>query len=162
WKGQHCSAASVRPASSSRPRPCSTRRLSRASSRCVTTWPATCAAAQGTTRSCGPCWRRRQGGASQRLCQEKAESLGKRQGRRLMQGCTDEPVTEPIKFWKYGLLLVAVAWSLQAFAIWSSPYPPLIDLPNHMARHYLEAIKLSGGDVGPYYDIEYRLLPNLG
>jgi hypothetical protein len=79
-----------------------------------------------------------------------------------MQGCTDEIGRAPTKFWKYGLLLLMVAWSMQAFAIWSCPYLPLIDLPNHMARHYLEAVKLSGGDTGPFYEIEPRLVPNLG
>src|SRR5262245_14945578 len=66
------------------------------------------------------------------------------------------------RFWACALILVAVSWALQGYAIWSSQYLPLVDLPNHMARHYLEAVKLSGGDIGPYYDLELRLLPNLG
>jgi hypothetical protein len=76
----------------------------------------------------------------------------------------EEQTTPPITkgFWLSALILIAVAWSLQAYAIWSVTYLPLIDLPNHMARHYLEAVKLSGGAIGPYYDLEPRLIPNLG
>src|SRR5262245_18064382 len=74
---------------------------------------------------------------------------------------TATPAT-PIHFKHYGLFLIGLAWLLQAWAIWSCTYPPLIDLPNHMARHYLEATKWSGGEIGPFYDVEYRLVPNLG
>ena len=31
-----------------------------------------------------------------------------------------------------------------------------------MARHYLEARWLSGQELPPFYDIDYRILPNLG
>jgi hypothetical protein len=73
-----------------------------------------------------------------------------------------KPQTITKGFWLSALVLVGIAWSLQAYAIWSVTYLPLIDLPNHMARHYLEAVKLSGGDIGPFYDLKPRLLPNLG
>jgi hypothetical protein len=79
-----------------------------------------------------------------------------------MHGRAPVPTTMPTPAWRYGAALIGLAWGLQAYAIWSNEYLPLVDLPNHMARHYLEAVKLAGGDTGPYYDIEYRLLPNLG
>jgi hypothetical protein len=86
----------------------------------------------------------------------------------LLLDCAAESPIEQAKpqvsrsFWLGALMLIGAAWALQAYAIWAIEYLPLVDLPNHMARHYLEAVKLSGGDVGPYYDFELRLLPNLG
>lgn len=59
-------------------------------------------------------------------------------------------------------LVVVLGWGLQTWAIWSQDYPPLVDLPNHMARHYLEARQLAGQEVPPPYVIQYRILPNLG
>lgn len=41
-------------------------------------------------------------------------------------------------------------------------FPPLVDWPNHMARHYLEALALSGQMLPPGYAIEYAVMPNLG
>ncbi len=41
-------------------------------------------------------------------------------------------------------------------------FPPLVDWPNHMARHYLEALALSGQPLPPNYAIEYAVMPNLG
>ena len=46
--------------------------------------------------------------------------------------------------WRYSVAFVALAWTLEVYAIWSRTYVPLVDLPNHMARHYLEARWLSG------------------
>lgn len=65
-------------------------------------------------------------------------------------------------FWVMGSALVGLAVGLQAYAIWANEYLPLVDLPNHMARHYLEAVHLAGGDIGPFYALEFRLVPNLG
>src|SRR5262249_1713462 len=79
-----------------------------------------------------------------------------------MDGRAIDSLASPGRIARYALLLIGLAWVLQAWVIWSSAYPPLIDLPNHMARHYLEAVKLTGGDIGPYYAIEYRLVPCLG
>ena len=58
--------------------------------------------------------------------------------------------------------LVIVALCLQAFLIWSRRYPPLIDYPNHMARHYYESLWLRGVSTPTWYRIDYHLLPNLG
>jgi hypothetical protein len=86
----------------------------------------------------------------------------------LTLGLSSESVRDQIEpkitkgFWLSALVILGLAWSLQAYAIWSVTYLPLIDLPNHMARHYLEAVKVSGGDVGPFYNLELRVLPNLG
>jgi len=64
--------------------------------------------------------------------------------------------------WRLALLLVLFGWSLQVYCIWSRRYVPLMDLPNHMARHYLESLKLAGRELPPFYEIEYRVMPNLG
>src|SRR5208282_342777 len=63
---------------------------------------------------------------------------------------------------RYALLLVLLAWCLEAYALWSRPYVPLVDLPNHMARHYLEHLKLSGQPLPDGYEVAYDVLPNLG
>lgn len=57
-----------------------------------------------------------------------------------------------------------------AFATWTGiflilsfcDYPPLIDWPNHMARHYLESEWVRGQVLPAYYDIHYSIIPNLG
>jgi len=64
--------------------------------------------------------------------------------------------------WRLAMAVVILGWCLQIFAIWSQAYPPLVDLPNHMARHYLEARQLAGKEVPAPYVIQYRILPNLG
>src|SRR5262245_5730125 len=72
------------------------------------------------------------------------------------------PTRSRASYWCFGLALVLLAWALQVYALWSRNYVPLVDLPNHMARHHLEYVKLSGGDLPPFYEVEYRVLPNLG
>lgn len=64
--------------------------------------------------------------------------------------------------WRWSLLLAALALLLQLAVISSVAFPPQHDTPNHMARHFLEARHLFGGDMPPFYEIRYRLLPNLG
>ena len=64
--------------------------------------------------------------------------------------------------WWIACALVALTWGLELYALWSHPYVPLIDLPNHMARHYLESVWLRGGELPPFYAVEWRPLPNLG
>src|SRR5438094_3663398 len=61
-------------------------------------------------------------------------------------------------FW----ILAVVAFGLATFLIWQPQYLPLVDWPNHMARHRLEARWLSGEELPPFYKIEYRIVPNLG
>jgi hypothetical protein len=46
--------------------------------------------------------------------------------------------------------------------IWSVQFPPQVDTPNHLARHYLESLWLRGEPLPAGYEVEYRLLPNLG
>lgn len=41
-------------------------------------------------------------------------------------------------------------------------FPPLVDWPDHMARHYLEALWLKGESLPSFYEIAYRVMPNLG
>jgi hypothetical protein len=59
-------------------------------------------------------------------------------------------------------LMVAVGLGAHLVLIWAYPYAPLVDWPNHMARHYLEARALEGRTIPPGYEIHYSLLPNLG
>jgi hypothetical protein len=61
-----------------------------------------------------------------------------------------------------GIALIFLALGVQAFVLWSHDYAPLLDLPNHMARHHLEYRALCGVDLPPDYEIHYGLLPNLG
>lgn len=64
--------------------------------------------------------------------------------------------------WWVAFALVALTWGLELYALWAHPYAPLVDLPNHMARHYLESVRLRGGELPPFYAVEWRPLPNLG
>ena len=41
-------------------------------------------------------------------------------------------------------------------------HPPLFDWPNHMARHFLESLALTGKPVPADYAIRYGFIPNLG
>jgi hypothetical protein len=76
---------------------------------------------------------------------------------------TTESASDAIsRAWPYIVALVALAWTLQLYAIWLPTYVPLLDLPNHMARHYLEYLFLTGRELPPYYEIRYRIVPNLG
>jgi hypothetical protein len=77
-------------------------------------------------------------------------------------GNLDAPVPDSRVAWRYGLLLVLLAWGLEAYALWARPYVPLVDLPDHMARHCLEYLKLTGQPLPEYYDVSYDVLPNLG
>jgi hypothetical protein len=58
--------------------------------------------------------------------------------------------------------IVALAGALNALVVWMPRYLPLVDLPNHMARHCLESKWLQDAMVGDGYRVDYRLLPNLG
>jgi hypothetical protein len=60
------------------------------------------------------------------------------------------------------LVLAAVGLAAQVALLWAWPYPPLLDLPNHAARHYLETLWLRGEHLPDFYTIRYQLLPNLG
>lgn len=62
----------------------------------------------------------------------------------------------------YVVAIVAGTWILQAVALFSCKLIPLVDYPNHLARHYLESLHLSGRPMGVWYRIEYGVLPNLG
>src|SRR5262249_25295605 len=55
-----------------------------------------------------------------------------------MEETVSPAAPSPKSAWRYALALVLLAWSVQLYAIWSRTYPPLVDYPNHMARHYLE------------------------
>jgi hypothetical protein len=57
--------------------------------------------------------------------------------------------------------VAALTALLVGFCLWWPNYLPLLDLPNHMARHWLESRALIG-EVPPGYRIRYDVLPNLG
>ena len=58
--------------------------------------------------------------------------------------------------------VVAAGLVSAVILIWIPTFVPLFDLPNHTARHYLESRWLAGRDLGGYYGIHYRIMPNLG
>lgn len=59
-------------------------------------------------------------------------------------------------------LMIVVGVGAHLVLIWAWPYPPIIDWPDHMARHYLEARALAGQSLPSGYEINYALIPNLG
>jgi hypothetical protein len=59
-------------------------------------------------------------------------------------------------------VMIAFGISAHLALIWAWPYPPILDWPNHMARHYLEARALQGSSLPVGYEISYSLMPNLG
>jgi hypothetical protein len=68
----------------------------------------------------------------------------------------------PIRIRTAFILLTIVGLALPIGIIWSVEYPPLVDTPNHLARHYLESLHLRGQPLPPGYVVAYRILPNLG
>ncbi len=59
------------------------------------------------------------------------------------------------------LSVAALGLALPLLVIWSVHHPPQLDAPNHVARHFLEALHLRGAPLPPGYEVEYRILPNL-
>jgi len=57
---------------------------------------------------------------------------------------------------------IAVVWAAILALLAAHNTPPIIDWPNHMARHYLEYLWLAGKALPPYYEVHYHLMPNLG
>jgi len=81
-------------------------------------------------------------------------------GRSFLMAISDCP---PEKLIRRGcFILVGLAFALQLAVIWSVTFPPQHDTPGHMARHFLQALHLFGGELPPFYEVSYRLLPNLG
>jgi hypothetical protein len=58
--------------------------------------------------------------------------------------------------------MIAIGISAHLALLWAWPYPPILDWPNHMARHYLEARALGGTSLPSGYEVSYSLIPNLG
>lgn len=73
-----------------------------------------------------------------------------------------ERIVAAVRARPWAAALVALAFSLQIGTLAALPYVPLVDLPNHMARHVLEADWLAGRPLPPFYRIHWRVLPNLG
>jgi hypothetical protein len=63
--------------------------------------------------------------------------------------------------WGASAVLVGV-WASILLLIIQHSFPPLVDWPDHMARHYLESLWLSGQSLPAYYKIDYAVTPNLG
>ncbi len=75
---------------------------------------------------------------------------------------TAEAAKPPHTIEPAAIVAIAVAWAAVLMLIVMHDTPPIIDWPNHMARHYLESLWLSGKPLPPFYEIHYRLMPNLG
>jgi hypothetical protein len=58
-------------------------------------------------------------------------------------------------------VVVALVLAAEIALIWAWPYTPLDDWPNHMARHYLEALALAGQPLPAGYSLRPMLVPNL-
>ena len=71
-------------------------------------------------------------------------------------------VERPRAMRRWGLGMVVAAFVVQWTVIWSVHFPGQYDALNHLARHYLESQYLCGNPLPPYYEIHYRILPNLG
>ncbi|MCF6273802.1 MAG: hypothetical protein L3J37_11555, partial [Rhodobacteraceae bacterium] len=56
------------------------------------------------------------------------------------------------------VILAVVVISMQLFNI---TYPPLVDLPNHLARHAIQCGGAYGSNYTRYYDFELKAVPNL-
>src|SRR4051812_3378652 len=44
--------------------------------------------------------------------------------------------------WRAGWFVVGLGLAIQVLTIWWPAWPPLVDLPNHAARHHLEMLAL--------------------
>ena len=58
--------------------------------------------------------------------------------------------------------VIALTWAAIVALVMAHDRPPIVDWPNHMARHHLEALWLSGASLPDFYQIAYALMPNLG
>lgn len=58
--------------------------------------------------------------------------------------------------------VVALGLLLPIALVWSVDFPPQFDAPNHLARHFLEFLSLRGEPLPQGYEVDYRILPNLG
>lgn len=56
------------------------------------------------------------------------------------------------------VILAVLGISMQLFDI---TYPPMVDLPNHLARHAIQCGTSYGSNYASYYDFELRAVPNL-
>lgn len=65
--------------------------------------------------------------------------------------------------WRLGVAaLVATGLLLPILTVWSVAFPPQHDSFNHLARHVLELQALLGLPLPPGYEVQWRVLPNLG
>lgn len=60
------------------------------------------------------------------------------------------------------LVAVAVVAVVHLALIWRWSFIPLLDWPNHMARHHIEMLALTGRELPPGYRVEWLLSANLG
>lgn len=60
-----------------------------------------------------------------------------------------------------GVIATVIGFALVGLFL-RHPLPPLFDWPSHMARHYLEALALSGRPLPEFYSVHYAIMPNLG
>jgi hypothetical protein len=73
---------------------------------------------------------------------------------------TKATATPRAAWWPW--LVVVLGFIFPLLTIWTVTYPPMIDVENHLARHWLESLYLRGAPLPDGYAIHYKLLPNLG
>ena len=72
-----------------------------------------------------------------------------------------QPTTQ-YRLISWPLFVVSIGLAAHIALLWRWDYLPLIDWPNHMARHFLESLWLAGRPLPEGYAIHYALVPNLG
>jgi len=70
--------------------------------------------------------------------------------------------SEPARAWWQRRLFLAAIIILFALPLALAGFPPLIDLPAHMARYHIGASLADSRDLGRYFSFQWRFLPNLG
>jgi len=59
------------------------------------------------------------------------------------------------------IAVLFTALALSSLRLWQFDYPPLVDWPNHLARHAIQCGDAEWGRLGAYYNFDLRLVPNL-
>lgn len=59
------------------------------------------------------------------------------------------------------ILLLLSGVVLSSLRLWQFDYPPLVDWPNHLARHAIQCQDVAWGRLSAYYSFDLRLVPNL-
>jgi len=74
---------------------------------------------------------------------------------------TDPPAAQPDRGAATTIALLAAATALALAPVLLDPIPPLADYPNHLARMHVIGAIGADPDLARYYDIHWRIIPNL-